>query len=55
MNNKAIDKFLNFLKKEISPTVKKDFKWLGKAIIEDLEKLTKEKKQSKKKKYESKK
>ena len=48
MNNDIIDKFLNFLKKEVSPPIKKDFKWLSKALIEDLEKLTKEKKQSKK-------
>ena len=48
-----IDKFFNFLKKEVSPPVKKDFKWLGKIINEDLEKLTKEKKQSKKRKNKS--
>ena len=44
-----LDKFFNFLKKEVSSPVKKDFTWLGKIINEDLEKLTKEKKQSKKK------
>ena len=26
-----IDKFFNFLKKEVSPPVKKDFKWLKQA------------------------
>ena len=49
MDNKIIDKILNFLEKEIAPPIKKDLKWLGKTITEDLEKLTKEKKQSKKK------
>ena len=46
MSNDIIDKFLNFLKKEISPPIKKDFTWLSKVITEDLEKLTKENKQS---------
>ena len=55
MNNDIIDKFLNFLKKEVSPPIKKDLKSLSKAIIEDLETLTKEKKQSKKRKNKSKK
>tara|TARA_Y100001970_G_scaffold101544_1_gene127534 strand:- start:3276 stop:3443 length:168 start_codon:yes stop_codon:yes gene_type:complete len=55
MNNDIIDKFLIFLKKEVSPPIKKDFTWLSKIIIEDLEKLTKEKKTIKKKKKESKK
>ena len=45
-----LDKFFNFLKKEVSPPIKKDFTWLGKIINEDLENLTKEKKQSKTKK-----
>ena len=45
-----LDKFFNFLKKEVSPPIKNDFTWLGKIINEDLEKLTKEKKQSKTKK-----
>ncbi len=49
-NKDILDKFLNFLKKEVSPPIKKDFTWLGKIISEDLENLTKEKKQSKKKK-----
>ena len=48
-----LDKFLNFLKKEVSPPIKKDFTWLGKIISEDLENLTKEKKHSKKKKNKS--
>ena len=48
-NNKILDKFFNFLKNEVSPPIKKDLTWLSKIINEDLEKLTKEKKQSKKK------
>tara|TARA_B100000945_G_scaffold276344_1_gene240891 strand:- start:135 stop:311 length:177 start_codon:yes stop_codon:yes gene_type:complete len=48
-----LDKFFNFLKKEVSPPIKKDFTWLGKIINEDLENLTKEKKQSKTKKKKS--
>jgi len=48
-----LDKFFNFLKKEVSPPIKKDFTWLGKIINEDLENLTKEKKQSKTKKNKS--
>ena len=49
MDNNIIDSFLKFLEKNISPSIKKDFIWLGQTIKEDLEKLTKEKKQSKKK------
>ena len=49
-DNDILNKFFNFLKKEVSPPIKKDFTWLSKIINEDLEKLTKEKKQSKKKK-----
>ena len=49
MNNKIIDKFLNFIEKEVVPPIKKDFTWLSQAITKDLKKLTKEKKQSKKK------
>ena len=52
-NNDIIDKFINFIKKEVSPPIKKDFTWLSKVINEDLEKLTKEKKQSKKKNNKS--
>ncbi len=48
-----LDKFFNFLKKEVSPPIKKDFTWLGKIISEDLEKLTKEKNNQKKKKSKS--
>ena len=48
-DNDILDKFFNFLKKEVSPPIKNDFKWLGKIINEDLEKLTKEKKTIKKK------
>ena len=49
MNNKIIDKFLNFIEKEVAPPIKKDLTWLKKTISEDLEKLTKEKKNTKKK------
>ena len=49
MENIIIDKFLKFIEKNISPTIKKDFTWLAKTITKDLEKLTKDKKQSKKK------
>ena len=55
MNNKIIDKFLNFIEKEVVPPIKKDFTWLSKAITKDLEKLTKDKKQLKRKKKKSKK
>tara|TARA_Y100000590_G_C14845763_1_gene685757 strand:+ start:299 stop:475 length:177 start_codon:yes stop_codon:yes gene_type:complete len=48
-----LDQFFNFLKKEVSLPIKKDFTWLGKIISEDLEMLTKEIKQSKKKKNKS--
>ena len=50
MKNKIIDKFLNFIEIDVSPTIKKDFTWLQKTLTKDLEKLTKNKKQSKKKK-----
>ncbi len=43
MDNKIIDKFLKFIEKNVTLTVKKDFKWLGKAITKDLEKITKKK------------
>ena len=52
-DNDILNKFFNFLKKEVSPPIKKDFTWLGKIINEDLENLTKEKKQSKTKKSKS--
>lgn len=52
-DNDILDKFFNFLKQEVSPPIKKDFTWLSKIINEDLEKLTKEKKQSKKRKNKS--
>ena len=52
-DNDILDKFFNFLKKEVSPPIKKDFTWLGQIINEDLEKITKEKQQSKKKKNKS--
>ena len=50
MDNKILDKFLKFIEMEVSPTIKKDFTWLRKTLTKDLEKLTKNKKQSKKKK-----
>ena len=53
MDNKIIDKFLKFIEKEVVPTIKNDFTWLSNVIIKDLEKLTKDKKQSKKKKNKS--
>ena len=49
MKNKIIDKFLKFIEMDVSPTIKKDFTWLQKTLTKDLEKLTKNKKQSKKK------
>ena len=52
-DNDILNKFFNFLKKEVSPPIKKDFTWLGQIINEDLEKLTKEKKESKKRKNKS--
>ena len=52
-DNDILNKFFNFLKNEVSPPIKKDFTWLGKIINEDLENLTKEKKQSKTKKNKS--
>ena len=55
MNNNIIDKFLNFIEKEVVPPIKKDFTWLSKSITKDLEKLTKDNKKFKKKKNKSKK
>ena len=55
MDNKIIDKILNFLEKEVTPPIKKDLKWLRKTITKDLKMLTKEKKRAKKKNYKSKK
>ena len=52
-DREIINKFLNFIEKEVIPPIKKDFTWLGKIINEDLENLTKEKKQSKTKKNKS--
>ena len=49
MDNKIIDEFLKFIEKEVTPNIKKDFKWLGKTITKDLKKLTEKKKLSKKK------
>ena len=50
MENKIIDKLLKFIEMDVSPTIKKDFIWLRKTLTKDLEKLTKNKKQFKKKK-----
>ena len=36
------------------PTIKKDLRWLGNNIIEDLDKITKDKKKSKKMKNQNK-
>ena len=55
MNNKIIDKFLNFIEKEVVPPIKKDFKCMIKSIYKDIEKITKDKKKFKKKKNKSKK
>ena len=49
MENKIIDKFLKFIEIDVSPTIKKEFTWLRKTLTKDLEKLTKNKTQSKKK------
>ena len=49
MGNKIIDKFLKFIEKDVAPTIKKDFIWLGKSITKDLEKLIKKKKPFKQK------
>ena len=48
MDNKIIDRFLKFIEKDVAPTIKKDFQWLNKAIIKDLDELTKEKPSKKK-------
>ena len=50
MDNKIIDIFLKFIEKDVVPPIKKDFTWLRKTITKDLGKLTKEKKQPKKRK-----
>jgi len=50
MDNKIIDKFLKFIKKDLIPPIKKDFTWLSMTITEDLKKLTKDKNNLKKKK-----
>ena len=48
MDNKIINKFLKFIEKNVTSTIKKDFKWLGKTVTKDLEILKNEKKSSKK-------
>ena len=53
MDNKIIDKLLKLIEKNVTPSIKEDFKWLGKTITKDLKKLTKEKKPPKKKMNES--
>tara|TARA_B110000014_G_C19528067_1_gene283501 strand:+ start:119 stop:331 length:213 start_codon:yes stop_codon:yes gene_type:complete len=50
MDNKIIDKVLNFIEKDLIPPIKKDFTCLSKAISKDIKKLTKDKRQSKKNK-----
>jgi len=54
MSDKIVNKFLNFLEKEMLPPIKRDFSWFNQILAEDLEKLTKSNKKSKKKKYKSK-
>ena len=49
MKSNVIDKFLQFIEKDVAPTIKKDFMWISKTINKDLKKLTKVKKISKKK------
>ena len=49
MDNKIINKFLDFIEKDVVPPIKKDLTWLSKTITKDLEKLTKDKKKIKKK------
>ena len=49
MENKIINNFLKFIEKNVTPSIKKDFKWIGKIITEDLEKFTTEKKRTEKK------
>ena len=49
MDNKIIDKLLKLIEKNVTPSIKEDFKWLGKTITKDLEKLTKGKRSPKKK------
>ena len=48
MDNKIIDKLLKLIEKNVTPSIKEDFKWLDKTIPKDLEKLTKEKPPKKK-------
>ena len=49
MDNKIIEKLFKIIEKDLLPVIKKDFKWLGKAITRDMKKLTKEKKIARKK------
>ena len=49
MDKKIIDKLLKLIEKNVTPSIKEDFKWLGKTITKDLEKLTKGEKPPKKK------
>ena len=53
IKKKIIYKFLNFIERDVVPPIKKDFTWLSKTIIKDLKKLTKDKRQTKKKKKKS--
>ena len=50
MDNKIINKFLKFVSKEVTPTIKKDFRLLSQVTRRDLEKFTKEKEFTKKNK-----
>ena len=54
MNKNFEKKIIDFFAKNIVPTIKKDLRWLGNNIIEDLDKITKDNKKSKKKKNQNK-
>ena len=48
MNKNFEKKIIDFFAKNIVPTIKKDLRWLCNNIIEDLDKITKDNKKSKK-------
>tara|TARA_B100002051_G_C16185538_1_gene369441 strand:+ start:247 stop:420 length:174 start_codon:yes stop_codon:yes gene_type:complete len=54
MNKNFEKKIIDFFAKNIVPTIKKDLRWLGNNIIEDLDKITKDNKKSKKMKNQNK-
>ena len=54
MNKNFEKKIIDFFAKNIVPTIKKDLRWLSNNIIEDLDKITKDNKKSKKKKNQNK-